>query len=79
MYKQLVVVVLLIMCALPMRAEDSIKVSTADLKALIQRVERLERQTVNPNNKGYVDAVSGATVSSEVIKAAVRDALRKGL
>ena len=31
------------------------------------------------NSTAEVDAVSGATVSSEVIKAAVRDALRKGL
>ena len=31
------------------------------------------------NNTVEVDAVSGATVSSEVIKAAVREALRKGL
>ena len=30
-------------------------------------------------NKIDVDAISGATVSSEVIKAAVRDALRNGL
>ena len=36
-------------------------------------------EDMEKNNTAEVDAVSGATVSSEVIKAAVRDALRKGL
>ncbi|MBO4496457.1 MAG: FMN-binding protein [Clostridiales bacterium] len=40
-------------------------------EAMIEEMEK--------NNTAEVDAVSGATVSSEVIKAAVRDALRKGL
>ena len=34
----------MIICALGVRAEDSIKVSAADLQALIQRVERLEQK-----------------------------------
>ena len=35
---------LLITCALGVHADDSIKVSASDLKALIERVERLERK-----------------------------------
>ena len=53
--------ILLISCLLGMHAEDSIKVSAADLQALIQRIERLERKTEHPNNLGQVDAVSGAS------------------
>ena len=44
MNKQKVVIMLLITCALGVHADDSIKVSTSDLKALIERVERLERK-----------------------------------
>ena len=40
--RQTVISILLILCALCVRAEDSIKVSAADLQALMQRVERLE-------------------------------------
>ena len=35
---------MLILCVLGARAEDSIKVSAADLQALVQRVERLEKK-----------------------------------
>ena len=35
---------MLILCVLGARAEDSIKVSAADLQALVQRVERLEQK-----------------------------------
>lgn len=42
MNKQKVVIMLLITCALGVHADDSIKVSASDLKALIERVERLE-------------------------------------
>ena len=44
-----------------MHAEDSIKVSSADLQSLMQRVERLEQAQANPNKLGYVDGVTGAT------------------
>ena len=44
MNKQKVVIMLLITCALGVHADDSIKVSASDLKALIERVERLERK-----------------------------------
>ena len=44
MNKQKVVIILLITCALGVHADDSIKVSASDLKALIERVERLERK-----------------------------------
>ena len=51
----------MILCTLCVRAEDSIKVSSADLQALMQRVERLEQAQAHPNKRGYVDGVSGAT------------------
>ena len=60
MYKQTIISFLLILCALGVRAEDSIKVSATDLQALMQRVERLEQAQANPNKLG-VDAVSGAS------------------
>ena len=44
MRKQAIITILLILCALGVRAEDSIKVSAADLQALVQRVERLEQK-----------------------------------
>ena len=42
--KKWLFVIALISCVLGMRAEDSIKVSAADLQALIKRVERLEQK-----------------------------------
>ena len=51
----------LIMCALTVNADDSIKVSTADLQSLIRRIERLEQKTSIPNKLGETDAVSGAS------------------
>ena len=46
-----ILLILLIMSALTMHAEDSIKVSATDLQALIQRVERLEqRDSVSQQN-----------------------------
>ena len=44
MNKRIVISFLLIVCALCAYAEDSIKVSAADLQALIRRVERLEQK-----------------------------------
>ena len=61
MYKQTIISILLISCAICAHAEDSIKVSAADLQALMQRVERLEQAQANPNKLGYVDGVTGAT------------------
>ena len=49
MYKQTILFIALIFCALCVRADDSIKVSAADLQSLIQRVERLEKQSVAQN------------------------------
>ena len=44
MRRQAIVIISLILCALGVRAEDSIKVSATDLQALMQRVERLEQK-----------------------------------
>ena len=44
MRRQTILFIVLIICALGVRAEDSIKVSAADLQGLIQRVERLEQK-----------------------------------
>ena len=44
MYKQTIISILLILCALCVRAEDSIIVCATDLQALMQRVERLEQK-----------------------------------
>ena len=60
MKKQLIVVISLIFCTLSVYADDSIKVSAAELQQLIQRIERLEQKSDHPNKLG-VDAVSGAT------------------
>lgn len=62
MYKHINVIILLITCVLCMRAEDSIKVSSADLQALIQRVERLEQRD---------------SISQEIMKAGNAEAKRK--
>ena len=60
MKSRFILSIVLISCALPIHAEDSIKVSATDLQALIQRVEHLERKVNHPNKLG-VDAVSGAS------------------
>ena len=59
--KRLILFIALIFSTLCVRADDSIKVSSADLQALIERVERLEQKTEHPNNLGYVDATTGAS------------------
>ena len=75
MNKQIIVAISLIFSALAVHAEDSIKVSAADLQALMQRVERLEHAQVHPNKLG-VDAVSGA--SQQIPKDTTKtDTLRK--
>ena len=61
MYRQTIISILLILCAMCACAEDSITVSAADLQALMQRVERLEQAQEHPNKSGYVDGVTGAT------------------
>ncbi len=69
MKKHILAILLLIICALATRAEDSIKVSAADLQALIQRVERLERKdSVSPKSVS-VDAMTGATQRKDSMKA----------
>ena len=70
MHKQTIISILLILCALGVRAEDSIKVSATDLQALMQRVERLEQAQAHTNKLGYVDGVTGATrpVPKDTIK-----------
>ena len=44
MKRHAIIIVSLILCALSMHAEDSIKVSAADLQALTRRIERLEQK-----------------------------------
>ena len=58
MYKQTIISSLLILCALGVRAEDSIKVSATDLQVLMQRVERLEQ-------KAEQDSISPKMVKGE--------------
>ena len=61
MYRQIIVTILLILSALYVFAEDSIKVSASDLQSLMQRVERLEQAQAHPQKLGYTDGVTGAT------------------
>ncbi|MBO7458351.1 MAG: hypothetical protein J6T80_03755 [Paludibacteraceae bacterium] len=61
MYRQTIFSILLISCALGMHAQDSVKVSAADLQSLIERIERLEQKSDNPNKLGYTDGVTGAS------------------
>ena len=58
--KQTIIAIMLTVCGLGANpcmesacAEDSIKVSASELKALIERVERLEQQAEHPNKLGY--------------------------
>ena len=67
--------ILLIACVLSAQAEDSIKVSAADLEALVRRVERLEQQTASPNKLG-VDATTGATQVDARTEATPQDTAR---
>ena len=60
--RQAIVFIALIMCVLGAHADDSIRVSTTDLQALIQRVERLEQ-------KASQDSVSQQMGSKEEAKA----------
>ncbi len=57
MKRQIILFIVLIMSALTMFAEDSIKVSAADLQALIRRVEALEKK----------DSISQQMVTGDVI------------
>ena len=50
MKQKAIIFILLITCALGVHAEDSIKVSAADLQALIRRVERLEQNAAVSQN-----------------------------
>lgn len=59
--RQTIISIVLILSALCVHAEDSIKVSASDLQALMQRVERLEQAQAHHNKLGYVDGVTGAT------------------
>lgn len=61
MYRQTIVTILLILSALYVFAEDSIKVSASDLQSLMQRVERLEQAQAHPQKKGYADSVGSVT------------------
>jgi hypothetical protein len=68
--RQTIIAIALILCVLCLHAEDSIKVSAADLQALMQRVERLEQAQTHPNKLGYVDGLTGASkqVPKDTIK-----------
>ena len=59
--QRIIFFIALIFSALCVRADDSIKVSSADFQALIERVERLEQKAEHPNELGYVDATTGAS------------------
>ena len=67
MKRQAILFIALIACVLGAYAGDSIKVSAADLQALMQRVERLEQAQAHPNNMGYTDAVSGASKLNDTV------------
>ena len=69
MNRRIVICFLLIVCALCAYAEDSIKVSAADLQALMRRVERLEQKDSIYQQLGSVDAMSGATRRADSTKA----------
>ena len=49
MRRQIILFITLVLCTLGVRADDSIKVSSADLQTLMQRVERLEQAQAHPN------------------------------
>ena len=61
MYKRTILFIALIISILSARADDSIKVSSGDLKALMQRIERLEQAEQNRQKLGYTDATTGAS------------------
>ena len=64
MRRQTILFIVLIVCVLSARAEDSIKVSAADLQALMQRVERLEQKADHPNKLGDSAKVQRDNVQS---------------
>lgn len=64
MCKRIIFVICLIVSVLVARAEDSIKVSSADLQALISRVEKLETQVASPQTK--VDSIE--TKSQKMVR-----------
>ena len=74
--RQTIIAIALIVCVLCVHAEDSIKVSAADLRSLMQRVERLEQAQAHPNKLGYTDAVSGA--SQQIPKDTIKPDTIKG-
>ena len=70
MKRQILICFVLITCALGAYAQDSIKISAADLQALIRRVERLEQRDSLSPKVGNVDAMSGATRRVDTTQAA---------
>ena len=64
MCKRIIFSICLIMCAFVSRADDSIKVSSADLQALMSRVEKLETQVASQQTK--VDSI--ATTSPKMVR-----------
>ena len=74
--RRTIIAIALIVCVLCVHAEDSIKVSAADLQSLMQRVERLEQAQTHPNKLGYTDAVSGA--SQQIPKDTIKPDTIKG-
>ena len=63
MNKHVMLAIMLFLGTFTVWAEDSIRVSAADLHALLERVERLEQAQKHTNKLGYdsIDAVSGAS------------------
>ena len=68
MKRQTILFIALIACVLGAYAGDSIKVSAADLQALMERVERLEQAQAHPHKGGYTDAVSGASKLNDTVQ-----------
>lgn len=65
MYRQTIIAISLILCVLGARAEDSIKVSAADLQALIQRVERLEQKDSLSQQVGSQEVLTSTPTNAE--------------
>ena len=63
MNRHVMLAIMLFLGTFTVWAEDSIRVSAADLHALLERVERLEQAQKHTNKLGYdsIDAVSGAS------------------
>lgn len=62
--QSIVCIALLVVCSMAVKAEDSVRVSQSELQALIQRIEKLEKQSKQ------TDAVSGASIRTDAVSGA---------